>query len=200
MAYSPLDKWALRAQKEGYAARSAYKLIDIDRRFHVFKKGDLVLDLGCAPGSWIQVIAKKIGPEGFIVGVDLEQLKIKKPLNLSFIKKDVYDPDLIIKIRETANNKFDVILSDLSPKTTGQKDVDQWKSHELALRVLDIIKIELKKRGKAVVKIFEGPDTPEIIKLCKEIFNSVSLIKPEASTKGSKEAYIIVVDKKSLLP
>lgn len=200
MIYIPSDKWALRAREEGYVARSAYKLIDIDRRFHIFKKGYLVLDLGCAPGSWIQVAAEKIGSKGFIVGIDLEPLKIKKPQNLFFIKKDIYDQDLIFKIRKIVKKKFDVVLSDLSPKTTGQKDIDQWKSHELALRVLDIIKTELKKGGKAVVKIFESPDTPEIIKLCKEIFKHVSLIKPEASTKGSKEAYIIGIDKKSLLP
>lgn len=199
MVYVPIDKWALRAKKEGYAARSAYKLIDIDRRFHIFKKGDLILDLGSAPGSFIQVAAKKIGPRGFIVGVDFEPLKIKNPLNVFFIKKDIYDPDLIIKIKKIVKQKFDVVLSDLSPKTTGQKDVDQWKAHGLALRVLDIIKAELKKSGRAVIKIFEGPDTIEIIKLCKEIFKRVRLIKPEASTKGSKEAYIVAIDKKSFL-
>ncbi|MDO8676213.1 MAG: RlmE family RNA methyltransferase [Candidatus Azambacteria bacterium] len=200
MIYIPLDKWALRAQKEGYAARSAYKLVDIDRRFHIFEKGDLVLDLGCAPGSWIQVAAEKIGPKGFIIGVDIEPLKIKKPLNLLFIKKDIYESDLVIKIKEITKKKFDVVLSDLSPKTTGQKDVDQWRAHELALRVLDIIKIELKEGGRAVIKIFEGPDTPKIIKLCKEAFSTVHLIKPEASTKGSKEAYIVAIDKKSFMP
>ena len=214
MSYVPFDKWALRAQKEGYAARSAYKLVDIDCRFHVFKKGDLVLDLGCAPGSWIQVAADKIGTKGFIIGVDLEPLKIKKPLNLSFIKKDIYDQDLNQVINKVVNpdaprgsglrperrrKKFDIVLSDLSPKTTGQKDIDQWKAHELALKVLDIIKIELKKSGRAVIKVFEGPDTPEIIKLCKEIFKRVHLIKPMASTKGSKETYIVAIDKKSFL-
>lgn len=199
MAYIPLDKWTLRAQKEGYAARSAYKLVDIDRRFHIFKKGDLVLDLGCAPGSWIQVAADKIGLKGFIIGVDFEPLKIKKPLNLSFIKKDVYDRDLIIKIRETVQKKFDIVLSDLSPKTTGQKDIDQWRAHKLSLRVLNIIKMELKESGRAVIKVFEGPDTPEIVKLCKEIFRMVHLIKPMASTKGSKEVYIVAIDKKSFL-
>ena len=199
MAYIPLDKWALRAQKESYAARSAYKLVDIDRRFHVFKKGDFVLDLGCAPGSFIQVAADKIGPKGFIIGIDFEPLKIKKPLNLFFIKKDIYDRDLIIKIRETVQKKFDIVLSDLSPKTTGQKDIDQWKAHELALRVLDIIKMELKESGRAVIKVFEGPDTPETIKLCREIFKRVHLIKPMASTKGSKEVYIVAIDKKSFL-
>ncbi len=199
MAYIPLDKWALRAQKEGYAARSAYKLVDIDCRFHIFKKSDSVLDLGSAPGSWIQVVADKIGPKGFVIGVDFEPLKIKKPLNLSFIKKDVYDRDLIIKIRKIVQKKFNIVLSDLSPKTTGQKDIDQWRAHELALRVLDIIKMELKENGKAVIKIFEGPDTPEFVKLCKEIFRNVSLIKPEASTKGSKETYIVAIDKKSFL-
>lgn len=199
MAYVPVDKWALRAKKEGYAARSAYKLIDIDRRFHIFKKGDFILDLGSAPGSFIQVAAEKIGLKGFIVGIDFEPLKIKNLPNLSFIKKDIYDSDLIIKIRKIIKQRFDVVLSDLSPKTTGQKDIDQWKAHELVLRVLNIIKTELKENGQAVIKVFEGPDTIEIIKLCKEMFKRVSFIKPEASTKGNKEAYIVAIDKKSFL-
>lgn len=194
MAYIPSDKWALRAKKEGYLARSAYKLLDIDRRFKILKRGNLVLDLGSAPGSWIQVAREKIGPEGFIVGIDTEsvQTKILKTPKFVFIKKDIYDADLLEVVRNVVKNKqFNVILSDLAPSTTGQKDIDGWRSHELSLRILDIVKSELKTGGNAVIKVFEGPDTPELIKLAKDIFREIHLIKPEASTKNSKEAYII---------
>jgi 23S rRNA (uridine2552-2'-O)-methyltransferase len=204
MAYIPQDKWALRARKEGYLARSAYKLLDIDRRFKVLKKGDLVLDLGSAPGGWIQVAREKIGPEGFILGIDIEPIKTKifqpeagppwaeKTPKFVFIQKDIYDKDLTSVIKKAVNaRKFNVVLSDAAPKTTGQKDIDEWRAHELSLRVLDIVKLELKKGGNMIIKIFEGPDTPEIIKLSKRLFKIVHLIKPEASVKGSKESYII---------
>jgi 23S rRNA (uridine2552-2'-O)-methyltransferase len=194
MAYIPQDKWALRAQKEGYLARSAYKLLDIDRRFKILKKGDLVLDLGSAPGSWIQVARQKMGPEGFIVGVDIEPVKTKtfKTVKFIFIHKDIYDEDLMSVIKRAVNaRKFNSVLSDAAPKTTGQKDIDEWRSHELSLRVLDIVKSELKKGGNAVIKVFEGPDTPELLKISKELFKIVHLVKPEASIKGSKESYIV---------
>ncbi len=199
MAYIPQDKWALRARTEGYLARSAYKLLDIDRRFKILRPGDLVLDLGSAPGSWIQVARKKIGPEGFIVSVDMEavnpalELKggVKTP-NFVFIQKDIYDTDLFEVIKRAASaRKFNAVLSDAAPNTTGQKDIDGWRAHELSLKVLDIVKKELKKGGNAIIKIFEGPDTPELIKISKELFNEVHLLKPEASNKGSKESYIV---------
>ena len=210
MAYHP-DKWAKRAREEGYLARSAYKLLALDREFHLFSKGDLVLDLGSAPGSWAQVALEKIGPPplenkspisgrkaqfskgggGFVVGVDLEPAKVGNSVNFAFLRKDIYDADLESELDKIIRKKFDVVLSDAAPSTTGQKDIDQWRSHELALRVFDIIKDELKKGGNAVVKVFEGPDTPEVIRLFKESFKRVNMVKPEASTKGSKEAYIV---------
>lgn len=188
------DKWALRARKEGYLARSAYKLLDIDRRFKILKHGDLVLDLGSTPGSWIQVAQKKISSKGFILGIDTEPIKtniIKTP-NFVFIKKNIYDTDLFKTIKHTVNaRKFNVVLSDTAPNTTGQKDIDEWRAHELTLRILDVIKLELKIGGNAVVKIFEGPNTPELIKIFKKLFHNIHLIKPEASTKNSKEVYIV---------
>lgn len=175
-------------------ARSAYKLIDINRRFKILAKKDLVLDLGAAPGSWLQVARKMAGSEGFILGIDIEPVseKLVKTPNLAFIQKDIYDADLFDVIKRAASaRKFDVVLSDAAPNTTGQKDIDEWRSHELSLRVFDVVKNETKKGGHAVVKVFEGPDTPEIIKLAKESFKEVHLVKPEASTKNSKEAYIV---------
>lgn len=194
MTYIPQDKWAERARREGYLARSAYKLLDIDRRFKMLKPGNLVLDLGSSPGSWIQVVRKKIGPEGFILGMDTKSVsaKIVKTPNFVFIQKDIYDADLFEVIKRAASaRKFNAILSDAAPNTTGQKDIDEWRAHELTLRVFDIIKNNLKKGGNAVVKIFEGPNTPELIKISKELFKIIHLIKPEASVKNSKESYVV---------
>lgn len=196
MSYQP-DKWAQRAKKEGYLARSAYKLLSLDRRFKIFERGDLVLDLGAAPGSWIQVAQKKIGPEGFIVAVDLEPVKIRTQENLAFLGKDIYDPALEKSLREIIKKDFDVILSDASPNTTGQKDIDQLRSHELALRVIEIAKNLLKQNGILVLKIFESPQTQDVRKLIEECFSRVKLVKPEASTKTSKEFYIVALNKKT---
>lgn len=197
MAYEP-DKWAKRAKEEGYLARSAYKLLALDREFHVFRRGDLVLDLGSAPGSWVQVALKKIGERGFVIGVDLEPAKVGTSVNFAFLRKDIYDADLESELKKIIKKPFDAVLSDVAPNTTGQKDVDQWRSHELTLRVFGIVKNELKKNGTAVVKVFEGPDTPEIILLFKESFKRVSMVKPEASIKGSKEVYIVAKGFKSI--
>ncbi len=195
MTYQP-DKWARRAKLEGYLARSAFKLLALNREFKIFKKGDLVLDLGSAPGSWVQVALEKIGPKGFVVGIDLEPINPALQLkggaaNFAFLRKDIYDSDLESVLSKIIKRPFDVILSDVAPNTTGQKDIDQWRSHELALRVFDIVKDEIKKGGNAVVKVYEGPDTPEVIRLFREAFKRVNMVKPEASTKGSKEAYIV---------
>jgi len=197
VAYEP-DKWAKRAKEEGYLARSAYKLLALDREFHVFRRGDLVLDLGSAPGSWVQVALKKIGERGFVIGVDLEPAKVGTSVNFAFLRKDIYDADLESELKKIIKKPFDAVLSDVAPNTTGQKDVDQWRSHELTLRVFGIVKNELKKNGTAVVKVFEGPDTPEIILLFKESFKRVSMVKPEASIKGSKEVYIVAKGFKSI--
>ncbi len=199
MPYIPQDKWALKAKKEGYAARSAYKLIYIYRQFGILnRETTLVLDLGCSPGSWVEVAREKIGQKGAIIGVDIKPVekKIKETAGFIFLQKDIYDADLIKILKNiTGNKSFDTVLSDAAPKTTGQKDIDQWRAHELALRVFDIIKTELKKNGNAIIKIFEGPDTPELLKIARELFKKVHLIKPEASMKGNKEAYIVAKNK-----
>jgi 23S rRNA (uridine2552-2'-O)-methyltransferase len=194
MAYIPNDKWAVRAKQEGYLARSAYKLKSINQKFKILKNKDLVLDLGSAPGSWMQVVEEIIGAEGFVIGVDIDEIKPKilKLGNVVFLKKDIYDEDLTLVLKKAANGrKFNVVVSDAAPKTTGQKDVDEWRSHELCLRVIDVMKSTLKIGGNAAMKVFEGPDTPEIMKIIKAIFRNVNLIKPEASIKGSKESYIV---------
>ena len=116
---------------------------------------------------------ERVGEKGFIIGVDLEPVKAKVSPNFAFLKKDIYDADLETALKEIIEKPFDVVLSDAAPKTTGQKDIDQWRSHELVLRVFDIVKDELKKGGAAAVKVFEGPDTPEVIRLFREVFRRV---------------------------
>lgn len=196
MVYRP-DKWAQRAKEEGYLARSAYKLLALDQEFNIFEKGDLVLDLGAAPGSWIQVAAQKVGVKGFVVAVDLEPIKIKPKENIVFLKKDIYDHTLESDLRAIIKKDFDVILSDASPKTMGEKDIDQLRSHELSLRVCDIARRLLRKGGKLVIKVFEGSETHNLRSALAAEFSRVKMVKPEASAKGSKEFYIVALNKKA---
>lgn len=191
MIYIPNDKFARRARQEGYRARSAYKLLDIQRKFRILKKGQRVLDLGAAPGSWLQVAASIVGEKGKIAGVDLVPIK---PLSFSWVEtfqKDIQDENFIEFMRQKEPQLFDVVLSDVAPNTTGIKERDQAVSHELASKVLHIALQALKKNGSLVIKFFEGPDTPPLIEEAEQYFSTVKLVKPAASTKGSKEIYLV---------
>ena len=191
MVYTPHDKFAQRARQKGYRARSAYKLLDLQRKFQLMKPGDRVLDLGSAPGSWTQVASFIVGQKGLVVAADIVPIE---PLNLPFVhifQKDVEDEDFVEFLANQGYKPFDVVLSDVAPNTTGIKEKDQALSHELSSRVLEIATQLLRKGGNLVIKIFEGPDTPKLIKEAEKQFSSVKLVKPEATTKGSKEMYLV---------
>lgn len=191
MVYIPHDKFARRAKKEGYRARSAYKLLDLQRKFRILKTGQRVLDLGAAPGSWTQVAAPIVGQKGKVIAVDIVSIK---PLDFAWVKtfqKDIQDEDFIEFIKQKEPQLFDVVLSDVAPSTTGIKERDQALSYELSSRALKIATQLLNKGGTMVIKVFEGPDTPALIKEAEKHFSRVHLVKPEASTKGSKEMYIV---------
>lgn len=191
MAYVPHDKFARRAKQEGYRARSAYKLLDLQRKFQILKKGESVLDLGAAPGSWLQVAAPIVGGEGMVMGLDRVPIK---PLPFSWVKtfqKDIQDKDFIEFLKQQESRRFDVVLSDTAPTTSGVKERDQALSHELSLRVLEIAKEVLRNGGSMVLKIFEGPETPALVAEAKKYFQTVALVKPQASQKESKEFYAV---------
>ncbi|HCM36564.1 MAG: hypothetical protein A3J30_01615 [Candidatus Wildermuthbacteria bacterium RIFCSPLOWO2_02_FULL_47_9c] len=191
MVYIPHDKFARKARQEGYRARSAYKLLDLQRKFGLIKRRDRVLDLGAAPGSWMQVAAQFVGDKGKVVGIDLAPIQPLGSANAAAFQKDIGEEDFIGFLEKQGFKAFDVVLSDVAPNTTGIKERDQALSHELSSRAFEIAIRLLNKYGAMVVKVFEGPDTPELIKEAERHFSSVKLIKPEASTKGSKEFYIV---------
>jgi len=195
MVYIPHDKFARRAKQEGYRARSAYKLLDLQRKFKILKPGDRVLDLGAAPGSWLQVAAGIVEERGKVVGVDLAPIKPLDLANVSTLQKDIFDEDFAEVLAKHGFEVFDAVLSDVAPNTTGVKERDQALSYELSSRVLELATQLLKKGGTMVIKVFEGPDTPALIREVKKHFSSVKLVKPEASTKGSKELYIVAKSK-----
>lgn len=151
------------------------------------------MDLGAAPGSWLQVAAPIVGEKGKVMGVDIAPIK---PLSFSWVQtfqKDIKGKDFIEFLKKQEPQLFDVVLSDVAPSTTGIKERDQALSYELCVRVLDIAKKLLRDKGNMVLKIFEGPETPRLITEVKKYFTKVNLLKPQASTKGSKELYLVAM-------
>ena len=180
------EPYTALAKKEGYPARSIYKLKEIDEKYEIIKKNSRVLDLGSAPGSWILYISQKAGDKGKVVGVDIEEIKIPEKSNVIFLKKNVFDlsePDL--------KDKFDAIVSDLSPKTSGVKSLDSKKSLDLAEKSFEIARLFLLPGGNFVCKIFENELSEGFFKKVKSYFGFTKRFKPKATIKRSREFYII---------
>ncbi len=173
-----------KARKEGYPARSVYKLKELDEKFLLIKKGGKVLDLGCAPGSWLLYISEKIGDRGSVFGIDLEDINIKPAKNIFFEKRDIASG-----IPEEKG--FDLVVSDMAPKTTGIKSVDGGRSLELCRIAFDVVKMVLKPGGNFVCKIFESNEGSEFFKEIKNYFSSAVRFKPKAVLRQSKEIYVI---------
>ncbi|MCX6738327.1 MAG: RlmE family RNA methyltransferase [Candidatus Parcubacteria bacterium] len=178
------DSYFKKAKEENYPARSVYKLQEINKKYRLVKPGDFILDIGCAPGSWMIYLSEKVGRKGKVIGVDIVDLKIPLKENMKFIKGD---------IKELVNNfeeKFDMIVSDAAPGTSGVHFVDVAKSLELGKAALDIVKQSLKPRGIFICKIFEGEGTAEFLKEIKTLFISVKSFRPSAVRKYSREFYL----------
>jgi 23S rRNA (uridine2552-2'-O)-methyltransferase len=185
---SKIEFYTRKAKEEGYPARSVYKLKEIDEKFKIIKVGDRVLDLGAAPGSWLIYISQKIGNKGKVLGIDLENLKICLPVNAKFLKKDVFElTDLDLK----EFGKFQAVVSDLSPKTSGIKFVDAAKSLELCEKGLEVAQKVLTPGGNFVCKVFESEETKDFFKKIEENFKSAKRLKPQASRKESREIFFI---------
>lgn len=178
------------AKRFGYRARSAFKLKQIHKRFGVFSKNDIVIDLGAAPGGWSQIAKEFVGNQGTIIGVDI--LPVKPLDNVQFIQGDITDDETIEEIKQILNDsKADVVLSDMSPDISGSYSVDQARSIWLCERALEVAEQILHPGGTFVCKIFEGADTGEFIEKVKRRFASVKKSSPGASRKRSSEIYII---------
>ncbi len=183
------DSYFRKAKREGFAARSIYKLEEIDARLGILRKGNAVLDLGCAPGSWLQYAARKVGPDGVVVGVDLTAVKIKLPPHAHTLQQDMYELDLDA-LREYAP-RFDVILSDAAPNTTGIPFADQARSIELVRHSLHICSQLLKRNGRWVAKVFQGEDLPALQSDARARFSAVKMQKPKSSRDHSVEVFLV---------
>ena len=184
------DFFFQRARKERFAARSVYKLLEIDERFHLLRPGQRVLDLGCRPGSWLQYASKQTGDSGTLVGVDREGIALTLP-RCRVVVGDVFQ----ISAAELRGplTAFDLVLSDLGPDTTGVRHVDQARSEGLFERALELAEELLAPGGHFVGKLFQGPDFPRLLKRCREGFAEAKTVKPAGSRKDSIEQYVVAM-------
>lgn len=178
------------AKRQGYRARSAFKLKQIQKKFNIISNTDIVIDLGAAPGGWSQVAKELVGESGLIIGVDIQP--IKPIVGVVFIQGDITDKQTIEKInQQMKDKKADVIISDISPDITGNYSVDQANSIWLCKNAFETSKIMLKTGGNFICKIFEGEDTKKYIDTVKKDFQMIKKFSPNASRKSSSEIYLI---------
>ncbi len=182
------DIYVRQSQVDGYRARSAYKLIEIDQKFKIFKNGISVIDLGASPGSWSQYISRTV-KSGRLVSIDIKGMEEIE--NTIQIKGDFTDLDSQEKIKSLFKSKVDVVVSDMAVNTTGIKDIDAIYTGELAMEAMNFSKEMLVKEGRFVSKIFLGSSFNEIVALGKKLFKEVKVFKPKSSRKESKESFII---------
>lgn len=181
------DEYVQKSKIDGYRSRAAYKLLEINKKFHIFKKNSIVLDLGGSPGSWAQVV-KKLSPEAKILSVDL--LKIEPIIGVTTAQLDIYD-DKFHDLVKNFSPKYSVIMSDISPNTTGIKNIDHLKITDICETIFEISKKLLDSNGFFIVKFFQGGLQAELLQKFKSCFKKVFHFKPESSRKESKELYII---------
>ena len=182
------DIYVRRSKVDGYRSRAAYKLIEIDEKFRIFKNGISVIDLGAAPGSWSQYLSKKI-KNGKIVSIDLKKMEAIE--NITQISGDFIEEQNKFKIKDFFKSNVDVVLSDMAVNTTGNKNIDSVHTGELCMEAMFFSKKVLNNDGKFISKIFMGSTFNEIITEAKLIFKEVKVFKPKSSRKDSKESFII---------
>jgi 23S rRNA (uridine2552-2'-O)-methyltransferase len=191
--YKRPDRFTREAKKRGFAARSVFKLEEIDRRVRLLRKGQRVLDLGAAPGSWSQYAAERIGLEGKLLAVDLAPLAKVPPANVKFLAADALAlaPEAFASL-----GPYNVVLSDMAPSTTGTREADQAKSFELFMRALELAGVLLSPGGSFVGKIFMGPDFTDAKRRVKELFATERAIRPEGTRESSFEIFLVGLDRR----
>ena len=192
------DHYFQRAKREGFAARSVYKLEELDGRYHLLSPGQHVLDLGCAPGSWLQYAARRVGPQGRVVGVDLQAAERGLAAEATWLQADVFE--LEPRDLPPGAAPFDVILSDMAPRTSGVRSADAARSAQLVQRALELSESLLRPGGRLLVKVFQGAELPALREAFRRTFTRVSLAKPKASRSESVEIYLLGDDRRAPAP
>lgn len=193
--YVPNDAYSRRATEEGFRARSVYKLEELDKRFHLFRSGMKIIDLGAAPGSWLQYISKRVGPKGKVIGIDLQAIE---PIadNVFTAVEDITNIESVQRIISEQNlSSIHCVVSDLAPSTSGIKDIDQWRSVELSEAVLETAMAVLPAQGKCVIKVLRGADFDEFLQNARIKWELIRATRVKASRNSSREVYVVLKKK-----
>jgi 23S rRNA (uridine2552-2'-O)-methyltransferase len=186
------DQYRRMAKDKGYRARSAYKLLQINKSYNILKEGDKVVDLGCAPGGWLQVAINEIGLSGKVVGLDLKP--VEPVAGVTILQGSIEDPNMLSKISKILGCKADVVLSDLAPNVSGIWDIDHARQLSLSTIAFGFAQHMLRAGGSAVFKVFEGEMLSKFRLELRNSFGKVILSKPSASRQESSELYMVCLD------
>ena len=189
--YDPRDFYYRKAKAEGLRARSAFKIDEIVRRHRLIAAGHAVLDLGAAPGGFLQVLAEAVGDRGVAVGVDLEPIRNLGKAWVRTARVDLLAPDALERIRALHAGRFDLVTSDMAPKTIGVKVTDEARSLELCRMALGVARETLKLGGAFVTKVFMGGDFPGFRREVAALFDEVHVARPQATRERSYEVYVV---------
>ncbi len=189
MVYTPQDRYFKKAKQDGYRSRAAYKLVELQQRFRLINPGDRVVDLGAAPGGWLQVAAKLVGPNGKVIGVDVQAIQPLPERNIRLIQGDILTGETQSKVKELLGGTAQCVLSDMAPKLSGIRDADMARSYALNQMALQVAKELLRPGGVLLVKSFVSEDLQSYTAELKNHFTLVQRTKPEASRQGSSELY-----------
>jgi 23S rRNA (uridine2552-2'-O)-methyltransferase len=187
------DYYYKKAKEEKYRSRATYKLLQTAKKYQFIKQGDIVVDLGAAPGGWIQAAREIVGSSGFILGVDLEPIEPFAEHNVRTITGDITEPETLQQIVELLPRKADAVISDLSPNISGIWEVDHARQIDLAQQALDLGFETLRPSGTLFMKVFQGDMLDDFVKKVQNHFQTVKVIKPEASRSKSSEMFILAI-------
>ena len=188
--YERKDAFYHKAKREGYRARAAYKLLELNREFHVLKPGHRVIDLGSWPGGWVQVAAELVGSTGKIIGIDVVALNPLRHANVTLLQGDATDAAQQENMRSLLGGPADVLLSDMAPKLSGIKEVDEARAMDLCRAALACAPALLKPGGTLLLKVFMGPEHKKFLAELRTAFTTVKATRLEATRKGSAETYV----------
>lgn len=191
MVYNRKDRFYKKAKEQGLRSRAAYKLQEINKKFRILKPGMHVVDIGCAPGSWVQVISREIGQHGKVIGIDLEEIPPLSEKNVTFIQGDIRDEITIQRLLTALGRKVDLVVSDMAPHLSGIKFQDHYNSYELAQQAFKLCQMILREEGNFLVKIFPGEELETFRQHLKSSFAQVKDFIPDATRKTSTEIYLI---------
>jgi 23S rRNA (uridine2552-2'-O)-methyltransferase len=193
MAYTRKDHFYRQAKSAGYRSRSAYKLLELAKRYQLIGRGDHVVDLGAWPGGWLQVAASLVGERGRVIGVDLVEIEPLPDSTITCIRGDAADPTVQRAMRERADGRVDVVLSDMAPKLTGIRATDAARTAALAATAVDIAAGLLRPGGRLLLKVFTSPETDALVTTLRASYQTVKRTRPDATRAGSAELYVIAL-------